>query len=355
MFLPPRCPHRTCSSHRLPPPRFFARHGHYRAKCRPWPVPRYRCKSCRRTFSRQTFRADYRDHRPDLNVSLLRLLASGVGLRQSARNLHLSLRCTELKFRKLARHLRRLNLNLRGPLPSGAVLQLDELETYETRRNTRPLSVPTLIERESRFVLWAEAASIRPRGRMTKTRRALIRAETRRFGPRKDHSRRAVLRTLTRGAAVASELARVILESDEKASYRVMAEQAFGEARLEHRTTSSRLPRTTWNPLFPINHSEAMARDLLGRLRRESWLVSKKRRYLDLGLQVWMAYRNYVRRRFNRDRFSPAQMLGYVPRRMALGELVSWRQDWGRQSIHPLSRCAATIEELLRRSCRESA
>ena len=98
-----------------------------------------------------------------------------------------------------------------------------------------------------------------------------------------------------------------------------------------------------------------MARDLLGRLRRESWLVSKKRRYLDLGLQVWIAYRNYVRRRFNRDRFSPAQMLGYLPRRMALGELVSWRQDWGRESIHPLSRCAATIEEFLRPRCLKSA
>ena len=42
-------------------------------------------------------------------------------------------------------------------------------------------------------------------------------------------------------------------------------------------------------------------RDLMGRLRRESWLVSKKRRYLDLGLQVHMAYRNLVRKRFNHD------------------------------------------------------
>ena len=352
MFLPPRCPHRTCSSHRFPPPRFFAHHGRYRPKCRPWSVPRYRCKACRRTFSRQTFRADYRDHRPDLNVPLLRLLSSGVGLRQSARSLHLSLRCTELKFRKLARHLRRLNLNLREPLPAGAVLQLDEFETYETRRNTRPLTVPTLIERDSRFIVWAEAASIRPRGKMSKMRRALIRAENRRLGPRKDLSRRALRRTLERGATVVSGLAKVVFETDEKVSYRGLAAQAFGEARLVHRTTNSRLPRTAWNPLFPINHSEAMARDLLGRLRRESWLVSKKRRYLDLGLQVWMAYRNYVRRRFNRDQCSPAQVLGYLPRRMSLGELVSWRQDWRSDSIHPLSRRAATIEELQRRRCR---
>jgi hypothetical protein len=59
---------------------------------------------------------DYRDHRPDLNARLFRSIASGLGLRQSSRNLHLSLRCTELKFRKIARHLRRLNLNLRSEL-----------------------------------------------------------------------------------------------------------------------------------------------------------------------------------------------------------------------------------------------
>jgi len=64
--------------------------------------------------------------------------------------------------------------------------------------------------------------------------------------------------------------------------------------------------------------------------------VSKLRRYLDLGLQLWMAYRNYVRRRFNHDPQSAAERLGFVPRRMRPGEVLSWRQDWGARSPHPL-------------------
>lgn len=340
MFHPPRCPYRACARHRHPQPGFYRRHGHYIARCRPHPVPRFLCRSCRRTFSRQTFRMDYRDHRPDLNARLLRALASGLGLRQSSRNLGLSLRCTELKFRKLARHLRRLNLNLRGPLQPDASFQLDELETYETRRNTRPLSVPVLIETRSRFVVWAEAATLRPRGKMTPARRRAIAAEERRLGRRRDGSRRALRRTLGRGRDLAGGLRWVRLETDEKSSYPRLAAQAFGTRRLVHGQTNSRLPRTTWNPLFPINHTEAMARDLMGRLRRESWLVSKKRRYLDLALQVFMAYRNYVRRRFNPDRESPAQLLGFVPRRMRLEELLSWRQDWGGCSIHPLAQAS---------------
>ncbi|MEQ1893413.1 MAG: hypothetical protein ABL998_12775, partial [Planctomycetota bacterium] len=83
--------------------------------------------------------------------------------------------------------------------------------------------------------------------------------------------------------------------------------------------------------------------------RRESWLVSKKRRFLDLALQLHMAYRNLVRRRFNADEVSPAQMLGFVPRRLTAEELLSWSQVWGRRSVHPLSRWGASVGRWLLR------
>ena len=352
MFTPPRCPYWSCRAHLQPDPSLLRPHGHYRALCRPHPIPRFRCLSCLRTFSRQTFRADYRDHRPDLNAPLFQSLASGIGLRQSSRNLRLSLRCTELKFRKLARHLRRLNLNLRGNLPSWSVFQMDELETYEGRRNSRPLSVPVLIERKSRFIVWAEAATIRPRGKMTPTRLRAVEEDEKHFGKRRDRSLNALRRTLSRGRDLVGGLQHVLLETDKKTAYERMARAAFGEDRLAHRRTSSRLPRTEANPLFPINHTEAMARDLMGRLRRESWLVSKLRRYLDLGLQVFLAYRNYVRCRFNYDEESPAELLGFAPRRLRETELIGWRQDWGGSSIHPLARAVESIEEVRARVTR---
>jgi transposase-like protein len=345
MFRPPRCPYRACALHVTPEPRAFHFHGHYVTKCRAHPVPRFRCSACHRTFSRQTFRADYRDHRPDLNPRLFQLLASGLGLRQSARNLRLSQRCCELKFRKIARHLRRLHLNLSGQLPANSSFQLDEFETFEGRRNTRPLSVPVLIERDSRFVIWAESATIRPRGKMTPGRGLAIESEERRFGRRRDRSRRAARRTLDRGARLCGAHSSVLLETDKKTSYVALAREAFGPRRLVHRTTSSKLPRTKHNPLFPINHTEAMARDLMGRLRRRSWLVSKKRRYLDLALQIFASYRNYVRRRFNGDKCSPAQRLGFVPCRLSESEMISWRQEWGRSSIHPLAKAGESVEE----------
>ena len=50
-----------------------------------------------------------------------------------------------------------------------------------------------------------------------------------------------------------------------------------------------------------------------------------------------MCYRNYTQSRFNKDDESPAQMLGFLPRKLTLGELLSWRQDHQDRSIHPLS------------------
>ena len=87
MFQPPFCPNRACPEHLRPRGRFFTRRGFYDPLCRAHRVPRFRCRSCGRGFSRQTFRADYRDHRPDLNAKLFLSMATGIGLRQTARNL----------------------------------------------------------------------------------------------------------------------------------------------------------------------------------------------------------------------------------------------------------------------------
>lgn len=336
MFEPPRCPYRNCRQHFDPEPGFAWKFGSYKPKCRSKPVPRFQCQTCERTFSRQTFRADYRDHKPHLNAPLFLLLASGVGLRQSARMLNLSLRCTEIKFRKIASHLRDLNLNLRGPLEGLVSMQFDEFESYEGCRNTRPLTIPMLIHTGSRYIVWSECAPIRPRGKMTPQRVARIEAQEAIYGRRKDESRRAIRSTLRRGAELVQGCEELVFCTDEKRVYPSLAKAAFEGIELRHEKTNSKLARGTWNPLFPINHSEAMIRDLTGRLRRESWLASKEGWCLDLGLQLYMAYRNLVRRRFNRDKESPAVLLRFVERRMEATECLSWRQDWGERSPHPL-------------------
>jgi transposase-like protein len=342
MFEPPFCPHQSCPRHRAPHVRFYQRHGHYQPLCRARPVQRFRCKTCRSTFSTQTFRADFRDHKPELNAPVVELLCSGIGLRQCARLVRLSRRCLELKARKLSRCVRQLDRNLRRRYPvtrARPVLSVhfDEFETFEERRNTRPVTIATAIESNTRFIIGAHAGPIRPSGKMTEGRRRAVEEDERRFGPRKTRSWVVCRAALRRAADMAGKEAAILLSTDEKTSYPTVARRVFGDRRLVHRRTPSVLPRGKRNPLFPINHEEACLRDKNGRLRRESWLVSKRRHFLNLQLCLYAGYRNYVRPRFNEDSEAPAQMLRITPRRLGTFELVGWRQVWGERSVCPIA------------------
>lgn len=336
-MVPPRCPNRACPRHESPTPGFYHRHGSYKPRCRRSPVPRFRCLSCGKTFSRQTFRHSYRDKRPDCNARLFEFLASGVGLRQSARMLRLDVHSVQDKFRKMARTCHRLHRNLAPRLPADRTYVLDEEESYE-KASIRPLTVPILIERESYFVVATMVGPIRRLAAEGTARRIRQQRDEAARGIRRDRSRlcvRATLRQLR--SRIGGE--RVRLWSDEKASYATLGREVFGEG-FSHATTSSRLVRRAFNPLFPINLTVAMSRDNCGRLRRQSWLISEKRRCLQLQLGLFAAYRNYVRKRHNKDAEdeTPGVLLGLLPRALRPAEVLAWRQDWGPRSIHPMSR-----------------
>ena len=335
-FVPVRCPNRRCPAFREPPPRFFRRNGAYRPRCRSVPVPRFRCKVCRRGFSRQTFRLDYRDKRPHVNAPLFQLLTSGVGLRQVGRLLGLDVHAVQRKFRKIARHVRMLNRNLLVGLPADRTLMIDELESFE-HRSISPLTVPVLIDRNSKFVVATDVAPIRRVATKGSWRRQWLERHEARSGRRQDRGNDCIRRVFGRMERLL-EGRPATLFSDEKSSYARQCRHRFGQ-QVEHRTVPSTLPRTVFNPLFAINLTDAMMRDNNGRLRRRSWLVSKAGRFLKLQIELFAAYRNWNRRRHNDDPAdtTPGVVLGLAKRSFAVTELLAWRQDWRLRSIHPTS------------------
>lgn len=339
-FTPPRCPNRDCVQHVRPEPGFYRRRGLYFPRCRSSGIQRYRCKTCKCSFSRQTFRHDYRDRRPEANVPLFLLMTSGVGFRQAGRVLEMDLRAVQKKQRKIARTLGFLHGNLCQSLPADRTWLLDEEETYECA-SIRPLTMPVLIERQTWFVVATAVGSIRRLAPAGTARRRRQEHEEQKSGPRPDQSSECV-RTVLDDLARKVPHGNVLLQTDQKASYATIARGVFGE-RLTHATTAGTRIRDTHNPLFPINTTLAMTRDNCGRLRRRSWLVTKKAERLQEHLFVFAAYRNYVRKRFNRDKSTetPAKFLGLLPRNVRRSEILAWRQDWGDQSIHPMSNSGA--------------
>ena len=344
MFQPPRCPHRDCPRFTAPTHRFYTRQGSYSPKCRTHPVPRFRCRTCGRGFSRQTFRADYRDHKPHVNAQVVKLLTHGTGFRGAARLVGLSRRCLELKARKISRNARWLDHNLKrraarfslGVGEGTMRVHFDEFETFEERRNTRPVTIATSIESRTRFIIGVHAGPIRPSGTMTESRLRAVEEDEFRFGPRTTLSRVVCRAALRRAADMAGKKATIALFTDQKSTYPGIAKEAFAPRDVIHQQTPSVQPRGKRNPLFPINHEEACLRDKNARLRRESWLVSKRRHFLNLQLSLYAGFRNYVRPRFNKDKQAPAQLLRITRRRLATQELVGWRQIWGERSPCPI-------------------
>src|SRR5262245_64135464 len=106
MFTPCNAPKVDCSNHTRPLPGFFKRNGHYKPKCRTHKVERFLCRDCEKSFSRQTFRADYRQRKPHINTTFFHLMVNCVGQRQAATVLGVARKTVERRFVWLGKHCR---------------------------------------------------------------------------------------------------------------------------------------------------------------------------------------------------------------------------------------------------------
>lgn len=321
--MPPFCPYQGCRFNRTGIPGFARNHGYYYSAARDRCVRRFFCTGCRRTFSEATFLYDFRQKKPHIDGPLLHLLCNSVSLRAAARLLTVNRKTVVRKMLRLGRHSRRLHEKLLAGGLHGT-FQLDEMETFETNR-FQPVSVPVLIEKKSYFIVTTRTAPLRRKGRMT-SQQKLDRAESEaRYGVRGRQPDRAVRECMAqlRGCIAG----RVGFESDRKPSYGRLARELFGPL-IQHQTHDSRRRRDRSNPLFPINHMNAMLRYGLARLRRRTWCVTRLRGWLQTALDMYAGWFNYCRGITIRTSVSPAQAMGLAQRKLEAAEWLSWRQDW---------------------------
>jgi transposase-like protein len=332
MFTPPCCPHPFCSSHEMGS-FTYQRRGSFRRALDGRIVQRYACGTCGKTFSDQTFRLDYRLRRPKLTEPAFWMFASKVTHRQTARLLRCARGTVHHRVELLGRHCRdfhaRQMTRLRGALLPD--LALDELETYETDRRLKPLTVPVLLHEASWFVLDAQVAPLASRGGLTpkdqQRKERLVELE----GRRRSGSTEAVAKCFANVAPLLTPGSSGMLRTDQKQTY-VRLKKKLLPKELLHVRISSEEPRGLDNPLFRINRTLAMMRDGVSRLVRRTWAASKKREQLEKHLWVWIVFRNYVRRRINRSRSeSAASMIGLFPTLLPthdlLGLLPQFRAD----------------------------
>ncbi|HRC63414.1 MAG TPA: hypothetical protein PLX85_09380 [Dehalococcoidia bacterium] len=324
-FQPPRCPFDDCSAS-VPGARFpWRRRGTFVRACDGRVVQRFLCLTCLRSFSTQSFRFDYRLRNPFLHKPVFGHLVSKVTHRQAARLLGVTRKTVELRLRRLGEHCRLFHAARLAGKHIGGVFQLDEAETFETDRRLKPVTMPVLIERKTRFIVHTESAPLPARGNLSPALEARKREYEALEGQRKSGSRAAVKKCFEALAAHLDPAAPLVVQTDRKATYPGILRDVFTARAVVHETTSSRTKRDGKNLICAINHTLAMLRDGLSRMVRRTWAHAKWRVRLAQHMWVYVVYRNYVRYRSNKEkRATPAMRLGIEVERWTLRDLLRW-------------------------------
>ena len=315
-FRPPFCPWPECAAHRKPG-RGFHRHGSYRQPCRARRrIPRFKCRDCLRTCSRQTFSTSYYLKRP----SLLPLVARGLAACSAHRQIARSVSCSKTSVTRLAERLGRhaLLFHAMGVDRLCGIAEPivhDHFETFVARQG-QALGVGTAVGSRSWFVYDVDPAPHRGPGRRPD------RAGPNAAAPNEPYVR-SIRRTLRRLKSLVSGLDRLVLIVDGRIDYTlaVRREKLGSEIRLEVYPNPKRGPKGTPRSPEALVRDRAMSSvDQLHQLLRHT-CADHKRETIAFGrrlesvlsrahlIAVW---KNFIKARSERkpDRSTPAMHLG---------------------------------------------
>ena len=163
-FNPPFCPWPNCPAH-LGPSSGFQRFGYYRKPRDPARIPRFRCRACRRTCSRQTFSTTYYLKRCDLPPLIASSLVACSAHRQIARTFACSKTTVTRAAERLGRHAILFHArSLEHVRELTEAVVHDHFEAFIARQD-HGLGIGTAVGAQSRFVYDVDPAPHRGSGR----------------------------------------------------------------------------------------------------------------------------------------------------------------------------------------------
>lgn len=333
-FRPPHCPWPECYAHLVRGRSYRAiRHGSFYRACDPHRrVPRFKCPTCHRTFSRQTFATSYYMKRPDLLHRVAGMLVAGCGLRAIARELECAHGTVGGQCRRLAQHalvFHELSLTHIDELNEPIVL--DHFETF-VRSQVERVGVATVVGKDSWFVFALDG--VRYRGAMRRSRRkqALKRTiET----PPSGEVVRSTRETLQKVLALTERPLRLI--SDDHVAYApaIRGLEADG-ARIQREIHRNPLrghgdpegkARARDAAMFPIDLLHKLIRHLQQHHSRETIAFGRTTADTVGRLAIFAVWRNFIKKLTERRpcNDSPATQLGIADKRWKWTEVLAER------------------------------
>ncbi len=278
----PPCPH--CQNLTL------NKDGHYFRSNDSRMIQRFVCKNCQKKSSTATQELECYQKKRRINHMLFKLLCSGNSMRRSALILGISKNTVTRRLPYLAeKHRQEHRKFLEGKVFDQ--VQLDDLITLEHSK-LKPLSVSTIVEKNTRTILGLQVSSIPAFGHLAKLSR-------RKYGKRKNQHKEALVRLFEQAKSILTPSC--LIESDKHPFYpKVIKDFLPASTHKRYKggrgcvTGQGELKKQNFDPLFSINHTYAMLRANVNRLIRRTWSTTKDPDRLKDHLDLYVSFHNRV-------------------------------------------------------------
>ena len=250
-------------------------------------IQRFRCKTCLKSFSQATFDPAYYQKKRHLNYKCMLLLTSSVSMRRTSIILNIHPITVARKLEYMAAQSRIKLADYLSDCSFVNAIQFDELQTIEHTK-CKPLSVVLAVSAGSRKILGFKVSQMPATGYLSSISR-------KKYGKRKDLRVKGLVSLFK---DLHNKLnPKIAISSDKCSYYEPVVKQYFPDANYTQFKGKKgavygqgELKKTSYDPLFYINHTFAMLRSNINRLIRKTWCTTKKVwRLVDhLSMYMWV-------------------------------------------------------------------
>jgi transposase-like protein len=312
MFIPPHCSNKDCKNFYNPESKdwykFFA---YYRTKAF-GQVPRFVCRSCKKTFSSQTFSINYYAKHPIDYELIFKSLNSASGIRNISRDLYVHNRQIINRMIRLSRNIMIISQMLSETLPFQEDFAADGFESF-IKSQYFPDNYNILVGKDSLYLYQIDYSHLRRKGRMTKAQKKTRARLEKIYKAAPDEIMKSFIDIFLYVARHTNRRESVVnIGTDEKKDYiRAirkcdLVNRLIREGKWNHVRINSREPRTGSNPLYPVNYMDREFRKDIAMFVRESVKFGRNVNNAMRRINIYAFWHNFLKEyriNDNREKF----------------------------------------------------
>ena len=322
-WAPPFCPNPNCIHHKNSGDFWPSKKiGFFRRRQPPFRIQRFLCKTCKRSFSSQTFSNSYWQKRPDLDAMIIMKTVGGMANRQIARDINVSPETVNRHIARLGRHSMLFHQRMMQSSPPIKEIVVDGFESFELSQY-HPIHHHVAVEKGTDFFIYFTDSELRRKGRMTEAQKRRRMEQERDLGrPDPKSIEKDMLELLEVSLGNRSH---AVIFSDDHPTYRRSIRSLA--THVDHRITPGKNHRDKSNSLWEVNLLDLLIRHCNANHKRETIAWSKRRQASAERLVILLIWRNYMKGRQEKKRGSPTPAMerGMMDSHLKTGEFLSER------------------------------